>query len=89
MNKQEEKRRSGPTFLLLRSVPAGLSPHEQVLNRLPTMPSSGNVPTVPPKRMSVRGSKAIRPRGRSELAMDTLLRGLRYSKYAILREVVE
>ena len=27
--------------------------------------------------------------GAQELAMDTLLRGLRYSKYAILREVVE
>ncbi len=27
--------------------------------------------------------------GSQELAMDTLLRGLRYSKYAILREVVE
>jgi len=29
------------------------------------------------------------PEGAQELAMDTLLRGLRYSKYAILREVVE
>ena len=27
--------------------------------------------------------------GAQELAMDTLLRGLRYSRYAILREVVE
>ncbi len=27
------------------------------------------------------------PEGAQELAMDTLLRGLRYSKYAILREV--
>ena len=27
--------------------------------------------------------------GAQELAMDTLLRGLRYSKYAVLREVVE
>ena len=29
------------------------------------------------------------PEGAQELAMDTLLRGLRYSKYAVLREVVE
>ena len=29
------------------------------------------------------------PEGAQELAMDTLLRGLRYSRYAILREVVE
>ena len=29
------------------------------------------------------------PEGAQELAMDTLLRGLRYPKYAILREVVE
>ena len=29
------------------------------------------------------------PEGAQELAMDTLLRGLRYSKYAILREDVE
>ena len=29
------------------------------------------------------------PEGAQELAMDTLLRGLHYSRYAILREVVE
>ena len=29
------------------------------------------------------------PEGAQELAMDTLLQGLRYSKYAVLREVVE
>ena len=29
------------------------------------------------------------PEGAQELAMNTLLRGLRYSKYAVLREVVE
>ncbi len=62
--------------------------NEQVLNRLPTMYSYGSVPTVPPKRMSVRGSKAIRPKG-AGVGDAHAPAGLRYSKYAILREVVE
>ena len=44
-----------------------------------TLLSYGNAPTVPPKRMKRLGSKAIPP----------TVRRMRYSRYDILREVVE
>ena len=52
-------------------------------------PSYGNAPTVPPETYERARLEGYPADGAQELAMDTLLRGLRYSRYAMLREVVE
>jgi len=87
-NEQQEEKRGSDRLFLLRSVPAGLSPHEQFEQASDDafIRERADRAAETYERARLEGYP---PEGAQELAMDTLLRGLRYSKYAVLREVVE
>ena len=84
----KKKTRVRPTFPITVCTCWTISARTS-LNRLTTPLSYGNGPTVPPETYERARLEGYPADGAQELAMDTLLRGLHYSRYAILREVVE
>ena len=87
-NEQQEEQRRAVRLFLLRSVPDGhlrTNKFEQATDTAFIRERADRAAETY-ERARLEGYPAD---GAQELAMDTLLRGLHYSRYAILREVVE
>jgi len=87
-NEQQEEKRGSDRLFLLRSVPADNLRNNRFEQATDTafIRERADRAAETYERARLDGYPA---EGAQELAMNVLLRGLHYSKYAILREVVE